>query len=448
MANDNRPLSPFATRGGIRVPHRKNTAGAPSIIMPPPEKVIIPLQMHIGAPCNPTVAVGDKVKVGDVIGDSDAFVSAPIHASVSGTVTKLGNIVMPAGNTVQTVEIESDGLMEKRETEPPKVENVADFLKAVRASGLVGLGGAGFPAAVKLKVPETAHVDTLIVNAAECEPYITSDNRCIIEDSWDVLSGIYAVKDILGVHSVLIGIEANKPDAIDLLSRMAYNDVRDPNNEVRVVKLKTDYPQGAEKMLIRACTGRVVPAGGLPSDAGCVVMNVTSIAFLSTYLKTGMPLVSKRITVDGSAVGRPCNVIVPIGTRICDVMEFVGGYRKLPKKILMGGPMMGQTIPSDEIPVVKNTNAVLAFTEDEAILPEEDACIRCGNCAYNCPMGLMPMTLAQAAVRGDHEALDKGCVMACIECGSCSFVCPAHRSVTQRIRLGKVLMKERQATKK
>ncbi len=443
----NKPVSPFSTKGGIKVPHQKNTWAMPSFEMPAPEKVTIPLQMHIGAPCQPTVSVGDKVRVGDVIGDSDAFVSAPIHASVSGTVSKLGSITMPAGNTVSTVEITSDGMMEWAEVAPPQVTDLKSFIAAVRKSGLVGLGGAGFPAHVKLSVPPEKKVDTLVINAAECEPYITSDHREMIENSWDVLSGIYAVRELLGIKNVLIGIESNKPDCIELLSRMVDDEKRDPNDEIRIVKLRTDYPQGAEKMLIRACTGREVPAGGLPADTGCIVMNVTSIAFLARYLKTGKPLVSKRITVDGSAVARPCNVIVPIGTSVADVMEYCGGYRETPKKLLYGGPMMGITLPNDSLPIIKNTNAIIALNESDATPPREDACIRCAACAYNCPMGLMPVKLAVAAVNDDVETLSKFGIMSCIECGSCTFVCPANRNVLQRIRLGKTIFRERTAKK-
>ena len=447
MTNSWKPLSPFATKGGIKVPHLKNTSSVKTVIMPPPEKVIIPMQMHIGAPCTPTVKVGDAVKVGTVIGDSTAFVSAPIHSSVSGTVSAIKTLTMPAGNVVTAVEIKSDGLMEKCECTPPVVESKESFIAAVRASGLVGLGGAGFPAHIKLNVPADKHVDTLIINAAECEPYITSDHREIIENSWDVLSGIYAVKELLGVRNVLIGIESNKPDAIDLLSRMAYDDTRDPENEVRVVKLKTDYPQGAEKMLIKACTGREVPEGKLPADAGCVVMNVTSVSFLSSYLKTGMPLVSKRITVDGSAIESPCNVIVPIGTSVSDVIEFIGGCKSKERKILYGGPMMGIALHDEELPVIKNTNAITVFAEKEAEPAPESACIRCAKCAYNCPMGLVPLKLATASVHGDIEALKKYGLMSCMECGSCTFVCPANRQVLQRIRLGKVKLREEAAKK-
>lgn len=447
MTDSNKPLSPFSTKGGIRVPHNKNTSAFLSYVMPPPERVVIPMAMHIGVPCVPTVEVGDRVLVGDLIGDSEKFVSAPIHSSVSGKVVNIGSIVMPGGNTVAAVEIESDGLMEKKETFPPEVGDIGSFLCAVRSSGLVGLGGAGFPAAVKLTVPSDKTVDTLIINAAECEPYITSDHREIIENSFSVLSGIYAVKEILGIHSVLIGVEANKPDAIELLSRMAYDERRDPKNEVRVVRLRTSYPQGAEKMLIRACTGREVPCGGLPSDAGCIVMNVTSVAFLANFLKTGMPLVSKRVTVDGSAAARPCNVIVPIGTPVRDVIEFAGGTSCEPRKILYGGPMMGTAIQDDSLPVIKNTNAITLMAEDDAEVPEETACIRCAKCADNCPMGLMPMRLAVAAVKGDAETLEKLNVNSCIECGSCTFVCPARRLVTQRMRLGKTVLRERTAKK-
>ena len=439
MQNEYRPLKPFPPRGGIRIPHIKDTAGAVSLVMPVPKSVVIPMRMHIGAPCVPTVSVGDRVRIGDLIGDSDAYVSAPIHASVSGSVSAITDIELPNGSRTSAVEIISDGSGERADVAPPKVETREELLKSIRKSGLVGMGGAGFPASVKLTLPAGARVDTLIINAAECEPYITSDHREIIENSWDVLSGIYAVKELLGVHRVLIGIESNKPDAIKLLARMADDDIRDPENEVRVVELDTDYPQGAEKMLIRACTGRVVPAGGLPSDAGCVVMNVTSVAFLASYLKTGLPLVSKRVTVAGGAVGHPCNIIVPIGTRISDIIEYCGGYNERPSKLLLGGPMMGTALCGDSFPVMKNTNAILALTEREAYIERESACIRCAACVYNCPMGLAPVTLAAAAERGDTAALVRGGVANCMECGSCTFVCPAKRNVLQRIRLGKTL---------
>lgn len=436
-----RLLKPFLAKGGVRVPHHKNTANLQSVVMPPPKQVVIPMLQHIGAPCKPTVKAGDKVLVGQVIGDTEAYMAAPVHASVSGTVKEITSILMPSGAPVEAVVIESDGRMEKADCAPPDVGTKENFLKAVRASGLVGLGGAGFPAHVKLNVPPDKEVDTLIVNAAECEPYITSDHREILENSWSVLSGVYAVKELLGIQRVIIAIENNKPDAIQLLSEIAGKEY-DPKNEVRVMALKSVYPQGAEKILIRSCTGRKVPPGKLPADVGCIVMNVTSVAFLAQYLKTGLPLVSKRITVDGSAVQNPQNVIVPIGTSVSDVIGFCGGYKETPKKILYGGPMMGTALSDDRFPVLKQNNAVLAFGEKEAKLKEPSACIRCGCCMYVCPMNLLPVSLAQASEAKDMDKLEKYRVMTCIECGCCSYVCPANRHILQAIRLGKQYYKE------
>ena len=431
------PKRPYRTYGGVHAPHNKNTAHTDSVEMPVPAMVALPMSQHIGAPCVPLVKVGDVVDVGQCIARSEAFVSAPIHASVSGKVKKIEKITMPSGDRVDAIFIESDG--EQRvspDVKPPRVENLSDLLTAVRESGLVGLGGAGFPTAVKLNIPSDKHVDTMIINTAECEPYITSDHREVLENSWDVISGIMAVKELLDIHRVIIGVEDNKPDAIEALRKLA-DSPADADDEIRVLALKASYPQGAEKVLIKACTGRDVPMGGLPSDAGCLVMNVGTIAFISRYLKTGMPLVSRRLTVDGSAIKNPMNVIVPIGTPIKEVIEFTGGYKEEPKKLIMGGPMMGICIPSDDLYIMKQNNAILAFAEKEARLAEPSACIRCGKCLTACPMRLQPVELSNAADRKDIDALKKYSVMNCMECGCCSFACPAKRHLVQNIRLGK-----------
>lgn len=443
------PSKPFRTSGGARVPHRKNTADVQSIMMPSPKTVTIPMQQHIGAPCKPVVAVGDAVNVGTVIGDSEAFVCAPIHSSVSGTVKSIIKLTLPGGATADAVVIESDGLdTPDPAIKPPVVENVQDFLKAVRASGLVGLGGAGFPAHVKLNVPEGKKIDTLLINCAECEPYITADNREVIENSWAVMSGVYSVLEILGIDRVIIGVENNKPEAIKILREIADNEQYDSEDRVRILPLKASYPQGAEKVLIKACTGREVPAGKLPADAGCIVMNVTSIAFLSDYLKTGMPLTKKRLTIDGSAVKEPKNVIVPIGTPINAVMEFCGGYKCEPKKILMGGPMMGLAVSDDTIPVLKQNNAILAFDEKEARLSEATDCIRCGRCVDACPMRLVPTKLCADIKLKDFDSMLKHQLMTCMECGSCAYSCPAHRHIVQTIRMGKRMLRAHIAKEK
>lgn len=437
------PKRPFKTHGGAAVPHRKNTAEADSVIMPCPTQIIVPMSQHIGAPCVPTVRPGDTVRVGDVIADSDKFVSAPIHSSISGTVKKIAPIQMPNGSKIDAVYIEADGEMAVSQlVKPPVVETVEDLIRAARASGLVGLGGAGFPAHIKLNVPKDKEIDTLIINVAECEPYITADNREALENSWEVLSGIYEITRLLNISGVIIAVEDNKPLVIKELRKMADNKEYDPKDIVRVLPLKAKYPQGAEKVLIEACTKRRVPVGKLPADVGCIVMNVTSVACLSKYIKTGMPLVTKRLTIDGSAIKNPQNVIVPIGTPISEVIEFCGGYKEPPKKLLMGGPMMGIAITDDTLPVLKQNNAILAFAEKDAILPEPSACIRCGRCVKGCPMNLVPPLISRAIAVEDMKQLEKLGVMTCMECGCCAFNCPAGKHLVQNMRVGKAKLRD------
>ncbi|MBS5522913.1 MAG: electron transport complex subunit RsxC [Clostridiales bacterium] len=428
---------------GAPVPHRKHTAGCETVEMPIPATVSICMQQHIGAPCVPTVKAGQEVFVGQIIGDSDKFISAPIHSSVSGKVKKIDTLLMPNGAKAQTIIIETDGKQTVDPTiQPPVVNTSEDLIKAVRASGLVGLGGAGFPTHVKLNPsPEAkAKIDTLIINAAECEPYITADVREIIENSWDILSGVYTVSELLEVKQALIAIEDNKPEAIEIMQNIASKD--DSHGDIVKVKvLPSRYPQGAEKVLIDQCTGRQVPPGKLPADVGVVVMNVASIATLARFLKTGMPLTTKRLTVDGSAIKAPKNVRVPIGALVKDVVEFCGGYKEEPAKLLYGGPMMGTALASDEMPVMKQNNAILAFNRAEAQGMEPTACIRCGRCVNACPMSLMPTKLEQASIHKDVEALKTYNVMTCMECGCCSYVCPANRKLVQSIRVGKVVLR-------
>lgn len=429
-------LKPFGrAKGGARLPHNKTTAESESVVLAPPERVVISMSQHIGAPCEPTVSVGDKVYVGTVIGDTDAFVSAPIHSSVSGEVTEITTIRMPAGNEVKAVVITSDGEMTPDpEIKPPKVETVEDLLSAARASGLVGLGGAGFPAHVKLKPSADKPLDTLIINGAECEPFITADYRECMEHPDDILGGVYLVKKLLGIERVIIAVEDNKPKAIKTLYEIA-SDKQDVDDKVKLMKLKSRYPQGAEKVLIYSATKRKLPLGKLPSDVGCIVMNVTSIATLYRYTKTGMPLVAKRITVDGNAVKEPKNLIVPIGTPISCVLEQVKAEN--PEKVLMGGPMMGIAIYDTSLPVLKQNNAILAFTGKQAASKPTTDCIRCGRCMRTCPMGLTPASVEFAVKNPKIDELNALNVMYCMECGSCAFACPAGRPLTAVMRLAK-----------
>ncbi len=425
--------------GGQRVPHYKNTSEMETAVLPCPERVIIPTAMHIGAPCDILVAKGDRVLVGQIIADSASPVSAPIHASVSGTVEAIGKITIAGGREVDAVTILSDGLMEVADTVAPKsAESFEEFISEIRASGLVGLGGAGFPAAVKLN--PKAPVDTLIINAAECEPYITSDYREIIECHDSIFDGVYLISKHLNIEKIIICVENNKPRALRLLAEIAAADDK-IGNKVQIMSLKSRYPQGAEKVIIYSATGRVVPEGKLPADVGCIVMNITSVSFIGKYFKTGMPLVSKRITVDGGAVKNRQNLIVPIGTPAKDMLAYCGTEGC--KKLLMGGLMMGIAMFSDEMPIQKQTNALLALDKKQAEAPPITACIRCGRCASTCPMGLMPIRVEQALAANDIDSVGKLGVMTCMECGCCSYGCPAKRPLVQSMRLAKLKLKER-----
>ena len=437
MSDKKEVLKPAATvHGGVNPPHRKNTASSPSVIMPSPATVLIPMSQHIGAACEPLVSKGDRVYVGSKIGDIDRFVSAPVHSSVSGTVLDIVDFRNQRGAHCPAVLIESDGENEPDPTLAPLTVNTPEELAAAaRAAGLVGLGGAGFPTHVKLTKSDKP-LDTLIINGAECEPYITADYRECIENPRDIFEGVYLLKKIMGFERVIIAIEENKPEAIRLLTEIAADSL-DTDNSVSVMKLKSRYPQGAEKTLIYTATGRKLPLGKLPADVGCVVMNVTSISMLNRFIRTGMPLVSKRITVDGSAISNPQNVIVPIGTSVGEVIEFCGGLKATPTKILLGGPMMGTAADDTDTPVLKQNNAILALTGKDLGGKPETACIRCGRCIAGCPMRLNPTACESALRRGDLAAIRELHADYCIECGSCSFVCPAGRPLTQSMQVCK-----------
>lgn len=428
---------------GVIVPHRKNTAAQPAVRMPAPKSVTIPMNMHIGAPSNPCVKVGDEVKVGQIIAEAGGFVSAPIHATVSGKVTAIGPMLSSNGSQVTAITIESDGQMAvSEECVPPVVKDYDSFIAAVRASGAVGLGGAGFPTAVKLDVKDTSRIEEVVINGAECEPYITSDARTMIDDSELVKEGIELLKKYLNVKKVIIGIEKNKPEAIAKMQEIAAKD-----NTVSVKALPSIYPQGGEKVLIYNCVGKIVPEGKLPIDVGVIVMNCTTLAFLAKYVKTGMPLVEKVLTVDGSAVANPQNVIVPIGTSMKDVFDFCGGFKEEPRKLLYGGPMMGIAVPDVTAPILKNNNAILAFAAKDAVLPEPTPCIRCGKCVEACPLNLMPVEYARALATDNMELLEKRKVNLCMECGCCSFVCPARRPLVENNKLAKAELRKYQAEK-
>lgn len=426
----------------IHVAHHKNTDKCETQVMPVPSEVLIPMSMHIGAPCKPLVKKGDEVKVGQVIGDTDAFVSAPIHSSVSGTVKGFDRIRNAMGGYDEVIVIESDGKQTPAEgLEPPKVSNLKEFVASVRDSGLVGLGGASFPTHIKYNPKNIDEVDTLIINGAECEPYITSDHRTMLEDTEDIFDGAELIMKYMDMSKCYIGIESNKPDAIEKMQKEI--DKRGLDN-FEIVVLQTTYPQGAERVMIYEITGKTMDAGVLPAQLGVIPSNVTSVAFVGQYFRTGTPLVQKRMTIDGSAVAEPKNIIAPIGTRIADVIDFCGGYKEPPVKILMGGPMMGRAIFSDEMPIIKNNNAILAFSGPQSIIPEETHCINCGRCHFACPFNLIPTALTDAMEQKNVARLEQLQVMQCMECGSCAYVCPARRPLGFNNKLGKAILQEAQ----
>lgn len=388
--------------------------------------------MHMGAPCDVLVKVGDHVKVGQKIGDSQAAFSVPVHATVSGKVTAVADYQTAMGAVCKAVEIEPDGEQTVSEdVKPPVITDKESFIKAVRESGVCGLGGAGFPTHIKLN-PKTP-IDTIVINAAECEPYITADYREMMENTEDVLNGIRLVKERLGIKNAKIAVEANKPEAIKKFEDMAKND-----DTIDIVTLPSAYPQGAEKVIIYNSTGRVVEEGKLPSDVGVIVLNVSTAAFIYRYSKTGMPFMTRRITVDGNAVAEPKNVFAQVGTPFEDVLRFCKTDIDSIRKLISGGPMMGMSIPDIAMPVMKTTNALLAFNHyDER---QTSACIRCGRCVRVCPMGLMPAEIDKAYKIKDIEDLKALKVMLCMNCGSCTFVCPANRKLAETNQLAKALI--------
>ena len=405
-----------------------------------PKVVTIPMSMHIGRPAIPTVKVGDTVCVGTKIGEADGRISATVHSSVSGKVTKITDYLCADGSVTPAVVIESDGEMTPDpEIAPPTVNTREELISALRESGIIGLGGAGFPTHVKLDV-DPARLEYLIVNGAECEPYITSDTVTMLTRAEDMRYALTQLNRVLGVKNVIIGVEKNNRWANASMREMA---ATVDGFSIDVKTLPNLYPQGGEKVLVYHTTRRKIPTGKLPIGVGCVVVNCTTLAAIGEYLKTGMPLVKKCVTVEGGAVAKPENVEAPIGTSLHDLFEFCGGLTVAPAKIIYGGPMMGVTVPSADVPLLANSNAVLALTAKEAWLPKTTACIRCGACVNTCPFGLAPANIAEAYEKKDVEALEELSVNTCMECGCCSFVCPSNRPLAQINRLSKQLIKEK-----
>lgn len=421
-------------RGGIHPDPHKLTAGRAIEALTAPKTVQIPLSMHIGVPAEPLVKAGEHVKMGQKIGDTDAFVSVPVHASVSGTVKSVGMALHPNGARSMSVIIENDG---QDEFEPLvramewQMMSPDEMIALIREAGIVGHGGAAFPTHVKIR-SALGKVDTMIVNAAECEPYITSDHRVMLEYADDVIAGIRILLRIFSRIRCIIAVENNKPDAVEALRRAIGAD-----NRIKIDLLKTKYPQGGEKQLIRAVTGREVPPGKLPADAGCVVFNVDTVAAVNRAFTQGLPDIQRVVTVAGSAITTPKNLLVRVGTPLCDLVAACGGYREEPQKMVMGGPMMGVAQFSDQVPVIRGTNAFLAFSENEDRRVDEPKCIRCGRCIQVCPMRLLPTYMYLYASRDLWSECENMNVTDCMECGACTFECPGSLHLTQMFRVAK-----------
>ena len=434
--------------GGIHPnDHKAATNKKPIEALPPPARVVIPMSLHIGAPCTPCVAVGDEVTVGQKVGDAPAFVSAPVHASVSGKVVAVEKRIHFSGVPVMSVVIENDF----NDTPCPDCTPVKDpdsltpeqISNLVKEAGIVGMGGATFPTHVKIS-SGLGKVDTVIVNASECEPYITSDHRILLEHPEEVLGGVKLLARIFGVDRVHIAIEANKANAAELL-KLKIDEEKAP---AVVDVLRTRYPQGAEKQLCQSITGRQVPPGALPAAIGCAVFNIVTTMAIYNAIYHGKPVTHRVVTVSGSGINDPKNLLCPIGTPISELLDACGGVKKSTFKILMGGPMMGHSQFDMSAPIGKGTNAILAFCEKEERTVEYPACIRCGKCISVCPMHLQPVFMYQYEQAGMLEALEGANVLDCIECGACTYICPGRLHLVQAFRAGKQLINNAKAAAK
>lgn len=436
----------FKFMGNTHVPHCKNTADKPSVVMSNASEVLLPLSQHIGAPAMPIVKVGDEVCVGQKIAEANGYVSAPIYATVSGKVTKIEDYLRPDGRVVPAIRIVSDGKMKRSDDiTPPVISDLDSFIAAVRESGLVGLGGAGFPVSVKLDALKKGNIDKVIINGSECEPYITCDTHAMLYDTEWILKGIKLLQKYAGtVKEYIIGIEKNKPQCIRAMKELFASDA-----SVTVATLPDTYPQGGEKVLIYNTTRRIIPEGKLPADVGVLVMNITSLAILAKYVETGEPLINRRVTVDGSAVADPKNVIAPIGTSIRELIEFCGGLKEEAGKVLYGGPMMGTPARSLDEPITKTTGAITALNLKDSVLGAASSCIHCGRCVASCPLRLSPVSFTKALEKENRDEriamLDECKIMLCMECGCCSFVCPANRPLVQNNRIAKAEFREHQS---
>ncbi|MEA3444542.1 MAG: electron transport complex subunit RsxC [Bacteroidota bacterium] len=425
-------------KGGVHPPENKISAGSAIEVLPLPKVVSIPISQHLGAPSTPIVKKGDKIKVGQAIAQSSGFVSTNIHSSVSGTVKKIDNVTDASGYKRKSVIINVDGdeWDESIDRSPDLKKEFSlsgsDIIQKVLEKGIVGLGGATFPTHVKLSVPKGMKAEILIINGVECEPYLTSDHRLMLEKAEELIVGTQILMKALGVKKAMIGIENNKPDAIEKLNSLA-----NKNPGIEVYPLKVQYPQGGEKQLIKALINREVPSGGLPIAVGAVVHNVGTTLAVYEAIQKNKPLFERVVSLTGKSVSKPANYLVRIGTPVTELIDASGGLPEDTGKVINGGPMMGKALSTLEIPVTKGTSGILIMPEDESMRRPIQNCIRCARCTVVCPMGLEPYLLMTLAEKAMWEKVEDNNVMDCIECGSCSYTCPADRPLLDYIRLGK-----------
>ena len=420
-------------KGGVHVPEYKELAESKSIeVAESPQFAYIPLHQHIGAPCDPVVNVGDRVTIGQKIGESGAFVSGTVHASIAGTVKEIKMMYTPTGGKAKCIVIEIDGTDEMHDSIKGKsLDDLSpqEIIGLVKESGITGMGGASFPAHVKFSIPEDKKIDTIILNGAECEPYLTGDHRLMLEEPEAIVFGLKAIKKALGVEKAYIGIENNKMDAVEAVQKAI-----SPEDGIEVAVLQTKYPQGAEKSIIYAITGRSVGTGALPLEVGVVVSNVATSKAIADAIQHGKPVYERVVTVTGRGIVEPKNLMVRIGTPFSELIRQSGGFKGKPGKVISGGPMMGIAQFTLDVPVIKGSGGILVLPEEEVKEEPVLPCIKCGKCLDVCPSRLQPLFISAYALKNDVEKADSYSAMACVECGACSFICPAKRPLSESIR--------------